>query len=197
MIVAIVLAAGQSTRMGRPKQTLLLHGKPMLEDVLDALRQTKVDRIVVVLGANEKEVKEQVKFQREEVVFNPRYAEGMSRSLKAGLAAAGEEADAAIVVLGDQPLLSPATVNKMVDAYLDSRAPVVVPVYHGIRGNPVLFGKTLFPRIMTIHGDSGAKAILEENKDSMLEVEVEDEGIVVDIDTPADYEEVARSGRSL
>lgn len=183
--------------MGRPKQTLLLHGKPMLEDVLDALRQTKVDRIVVVLGANEKEVKEQVKFQREEVVFNPRYAEGMSRSLKAGLAAAGEEADAAIVVLGDQPLLSPATVNKMVDAYLDSRAPVVVPVYHGIRGNPVLFGKTLFPRIMTIHGDSGAKAILEENKDSMLEVEVEDEGIVVDIDTPADYEEVARSGRSL
>lgn len=172
--------------MGKPKQVMQVHGRPMLEDVLEVFRQSKVDRILVILGSHEKEIKKKVKFVNEEIVFNPEYEKGMGSSLKVGLEAA-EGADAVIVALADQPMLRVGTIDRLINAYLRSRAPVVAPVYDGIRGNPVLFDRTLFPQIMRIHGDVGAKTVIEKNKGSLLEVPVEDEGVVVDIDTPADY----------
>jgi len=194
LIVAVVLAAGRSTRMGRPKQLLPVRGRPMLGEVLEILRKTKVDEIVVVLGASEEEVRRKVRFRKERVVSNPAYADGMSGSLKIGLAAAVKAgAEAVMVVLADQPRLRPQTVNQLVDAYIGSKAPVVAPAYHGVRGNPVLFGAALFPQIMKLDGDVGAKAVVEGNRRSMLLVETEDDGVIVDVDTPADYEE-SRSG---
>jgi molybdenum cofactor cytidylyltransferase len=194
LIVAVVLAAGKSTRMGKPKQLLRVHGRPMLGEILEVLRKTKVDRTVVVLGSNEEEVRRKVKFRKEQVVSNPAYADGMSSSLKSGLEAAVKAgADAVMVVLGDQPWLRPETIDQLVDAYLRSKAPVVAPVYHGVRGNPVLFDQALFPQMMKTEGDAGAKGVLEGNRRSMLLVETEDKGVIVDIDTPVDYEE-SRNG---
>jgi molybdenum cofactor cytidylyltransferase len=159
----------------------------MLEGVLKVLRQTKVDRVVVVLGGSEREVLKTVRFQKEEVVFNPGYASGMSSSLRAGLAALSDNADAVIVVLADQPFVKAETIDRLIDAYRDSKALVVVPVYRTTRGNPVLLRRALFPRIMAIEGDVGARTVVEENKDAVLEVAVGDEGVVMDLDTPADY----------
>ena len=186
-IIAIVLAAGLSTRMGKPKQTLAIDGKPMLQKVLEIFRKTKVDRAVVVLGAGEHEVRSRVRFKGEMVVFNPKYAEGMSGSLKLGLTAAGPWVEAMIVALGDQPYLSPATVDKMIRAYRRSGAPVVVPVYNGRRGNPVLFDRSTFADVMSIRGDEGARSVVEKNRRTLLEVPVSDRGVMTDIDTPADY----------
>jgi len=186
LIAAVVLAAGSSSRMGKPKQTLQLEGGPMLERVLQTLRQTKVDMVVVVLGAHASVVRGWVKFGKEKVVVNRRFKAGMSGSLRLGLAEA-EEADAAIVVLGDQPFVSPGTIDRIIDAYVSSRSPVVVPVYHGRRGNPVLFDRSLFPQIRRIRGDVGAKSVVSGNEDKLLQVDVNDEGILVDIDTPSDY----------
>ena len=186
MIAAVVLAAGSSSRMGKPKQTLQLEGGPMLERVLQTLRQTKVGRVVVVLGAHSSVVRGWVKFGKEKVVVNPRFKEGMSGSIRLGLAEA-EEADAAMIVLGDQPFVSPGTIDRIIDAYVSSRSPVVVPVYHGRRGNPVLFDRSLFPQIRRIRGDVGAKSVVSGNEDKLLQVDVNDEGILVDIDTPSDY----------
>jgi len=186
LIAAVVLAAGSSSRMGKPKQTLQLEDGPMLEMVLQTLRQTKVGRVVVVLGAHSSVVRGWVKFGKEKVVVNPRFKEGMSGSIRLGLAEA-EEADAAMIVLGDQPFVSPGTIDRIIDAYVSSRSPVVVPVYHGRRGNPVLFDRSLFPQIRRIRGDVGAKSVVSGNEDKLLQVDVNDEGILVDIDTPSDY----------
>ena len=190
LIAAVVLAAGASSRMGKPKQILPLDGVPMLERVLEVLRRTSVGRVVVVLGANAAAVRKGVKFTDELVVFNPRFAEGMSSSLRLGLRHVGKEAEAVVVVLGDQPFVEPLTIDKLVAAYWKSRAPIVVPTHRGERGNPVLFERSVFPQIATIRGDKGAKSVVQENARNVLEVEVPDSGVLVDLDTPSDLDGV-------
>jgi len=187
MIAAIVLAAGISARMGKPKQTIPVSGKPMLEKVLEIYRHAEVDMVVVVLGAHATQVKKGVKFQKETVVLNTLYRNGMSGSLRLGLRAVEEVADAVIVALGDQPFLSPDTIKTLIQVHSRTKAPVVVPVYHGTRGNPVIFDKSLFPEIKRIRGDRGAKSVVERHRDSLQEVAVEDRGVLADIDTPSDY----------
>jgi molybdenum cofactor cytidylyltransferase len=174
--------------MGRAKLTLSVMGRPMLQIVLDTLRKTKLQGVVVVLGAGKEEIRRSIRFQEEKVVVNDRHTEGMSASLKAGIASVDEGTDAVLVVLGDMPLLSAATVDRLVDAYEGSKNKVVVPTYHGRRGNPVIIDKSLFPEVMKLGGDEGAKAVVAANKASTLEVPVEDAGTVTDFDSLADYE---------
>ena len=191
MIVAVVLAAGQSRRMGRPKQTLSLGGKPMLQRALDIYRKTKVGRIVVVLGAGAAEVRRKVHLEEEEVILNPKFREGMSGSLKLGLAAAGPGAEAVVIALADQPFVSPSTVNRLIESYQRTGAKVVIPVYRGTRGNPVLLDRALFPQVSKIRGDVGAKSVVAQNEGSVLEVPVRDKGVLADVDTLRDYAEAA------
>lgn len=188
MISAIVLAAGLSTRMGRPKLLLHVKGKPILQNVLEALSHAGVDEVVVVLGAEAVEIRKRVRFARERVVVNSAYAEGMSSSLKLGLMEVSSDSEAAVIVLGDQPFLSPSTVDKVVEAYRASGAPIVVPTQGGVRGNPVLFAKSLFPEVMRISGDAGGKSVVGRHRGRVLEVPVEDAGVLFDIDTPSDYD---------
>jgi molybdenum cofactor cytidylyltransferase len=122
------------------------------------------------------------------VVVNPRFAEGMSSSLKLGLKYAGREADAVIIALGDQPFVLPTTIDMLVAAYEESKARIVIPTYQGARGNPVLFDKGVFPQMATIRGDTGAKSVVQKNAADVLEVEVPDMGVLVDIDTPSDLD---------
>ena len=173
--------------MGRPKLTLPVSGKPMLEKTLDIYRRALVDRVVVVLGAHAAKIKKAVKFEEEIVILNPLYRNGMSGSLRLGLKAVEKDADAMIVALGDQPFLSPDTINSMIEAYSRTNAPVVVPAYRGVRGNPVLFDRSLFPEIKRIRGDKGAKSVVERHRESLREVAVEDSGVLIDVDTPSDY----------
>lgn len=192
MIAAVVLAAGESSRMGLPKQNLRLRGVPMLQAVLDTIRGTMVDRVVVVLGAHEPEVRKGVDFRGVRVVVNMAHREGMSASIRAGLAEV-PNAEAALIVLGDQPLLDPRTVDALIRAYRSSGSPIVVPVYEGRRGNPVLFDSRLFREVMAVTGDVGAKAVVRAHPREVLEVPVGDQGVVVDIDLPADYDSLRSS----
>ncbi len=188
MISAVVLAAGRSSRMGRPKLALRLDGVPVLERVLAVLRLAKVDEVVVVLGADADQVRRDVRFGRERVVFNPAYADGMSSSIKLGLGNISSDSGAAIIVLGDQPFLSPSTIDDVVNGYRAGGSPIVVPVFKGERGNPVLFARILFPEIMRIAGDVGARSVLLAHPRQVLEIQVDDSGVLTDIDTPADYD---------
>jgi molybdenum cofactor cytidylyltransferase len=141
----------------------------------------------VVLGAEAPTVKASLKLSDEMIVTNRAYASGMSGSLRVGLRAVGDEAEAVIIALGDQPFVSPRTVDAMIERYLRTRAAVVVPVYRGRRGNPVLFDRSLFPQLAEVVGDVGARSVVLKNEANLEEVAVDDEGVVVDIDTPADY----------
>jgi xanthine dehydrogenase accessory factor len=180
MISAIVLAAGQSKRFGDCKQLSLVDGKPLLQHVLDTLRQSKVDDVVVILGAYADEIRRTIEFRDERIIANPDYEKGMSTSIQAGLRAI--DSDAAFIVLADQPFVTAKTYDVLIDEYRRSRPSALIPTFNGFRGNPVLIDKSLFPEMMKLAGDTGARALLRD----AAKVAVDDRGILIDIDTPAD-----------
>ncbi|HSP16035.1 MAG TPA: NTP transferase domain-containing protein [Thermoanaerobaculia bacterium] len=182
MISAIVLAAGQAKRFGDCKQLLPINGKPLLQHVLDTLRQSKVDDVVVVLGAYANEIRQQIQFRDERIIANPDYEKGMSTSIQAGLRAI--DSDAAFIVLADQPFVTAKTYDLLIDEYRRSRPKATIPTFNGFRGNPVLIEKSLFPEIMEIRGDTGARAIFGNHQ--VTKVPVDDRGVLIDIDTPED-----------
>ena len=188
MISAIVLAAGQATRFGQCKQLMRLGEKTLIEHVLDSVRGSRADDVIVVLGANAAEIQQQIGFGRERVVLNPDYARGMSTSIQAGLRAASVGTDAAMIVLADQPFVTSRTLDALIEEYQRSRPSVVIPTYNGFRGNPVIVDKSLFAEMMTLRGDVGCRAIFGEHAETILKVPVNDRGVVTDIDTMEDYE---------
>jgi molybdenum cofactor cytidylyltransferase len=194
VIAAVVLAAGKSTRMGRTKQVLRIGQVTMLQKVMDTYRLANVDKLVVVLGADAGNVRKGVKFRDETVVVNERFEDGMSGSIRAGVAAVPKDAEAALIALGDQPTLRPGTIDRIVEEYKATGAPIVVPVYHGQRGNPVLFHRSVFPQLMRLEGDVGAKSVVRTNERGLREVAVEDSGILFDVDTPEDYHRANAGG---
>lgn len=196
MISAIVLAAGLSTRMGVQKLLQPIDGEPMLGRTLKALRRPSIDETVVVLGAEASRVREGIKFERERVIVNGSFEEGMSSSLRLGLKSVNPRTDAAIIALGDQPFVSPEVIDRVVGGYLAKKPPIVVPVYGGVRGNPVLFARSVFPDVLKVRGDFGAKSVVQAYGDRVLEVPVDDEGVLFDIDTPADYERAVALSRT-
>ena len=183
MIAAIILAAGEAKRFGQTKQLVPLDGKPMLQQTIDRIAQSKVDAVVIVLGANAAEIQKHV---RGRAIVNPDYAKGMSTSLHAGLRALPAKTEAVIIALGDQPFVESKTITALVDEYRRSGAKIIVPTFNGQRGNPVLVDASLFPRLMQIGGDVGCRAIFGEL--SVSELPVTDAGIAQDIDTMEDFE---------
>jgi molybdenum cofactor cytidylyltransferase len=195
MISAIVLAAGQATRFGQCKQLMLLGGKTLLQHVLDTVNASKVDEVLVVLGAHAEEIQSKLHFSRERVIINPDFSLGMSTSLQAGLRALSPSAGAAMIVLADQPFLASATLDHLIDEYQRNRLSVVIPTYQGARGNPVLVDRSLFAEMMQIRGDIGCRAIFDRHPEAISTVEVKDRGVVTDIDTMEDLDLAARESR--
>lgn len=190
MISAIVLAAGQATRFGQCKQLMRLGDKTLLEHVLDNVNRSKVDDVVVVLGAHADEIQRQLHFDKERIVINPDFALGMSTSIQSGLRALPAAADAAMIVLGDQPFVTSRTLDLLISEYQQKRPSVVVPTYNGFRGNPVLVDKSLFPEMMEIRGDIGCRAIFGDHPETISKVPVDDLGVVIDIDTMEEFDRV-------
>jgi len=201
LISGVVLAAGSSKRMGAPKLLKRLAGMPIIDHVVDAFCSSRLDEVLVVTNepvgeALAAEVRPGVR-----VLLNRNPEAGMSTSLRLGLGAV--RGRAAVIGLGDQPLLLPSTIDRIISEYTRSGAMVVLPVYDGARGNPVLFDREMFPQIMAVEGDRGAKSVVSENRDQVREVEVDDEGILLDVDSPLDlaraerkFEERARQRRT-
>lgn len=194
MISALVLAAGGSSRMGEPKPLVSLGGQPVLSHVLDALARSRVDDTIVVLGAASDRVRREVSLTGVRSVENPRFAEGLSSSLRTGVAALAPESDAFFVVLGDEPFVQPGTFDALIAARARTRARIVLPVYEGTRGNPVLIDRSLASEVDAITGDRGCRALRLRHPEETVEVPVDDPGVVIDLDTPSD---VARAREAL
>jgi molybdenum cofactor cytidylyltransferase len=187
-VAAVVLAAGKSQRMGVNKLLLKLGGITVLDRVLSSIEASRVEEVFVVLGHRPEDLGHIVDAHVAEAVLNPEYAEGMTTSFKAGLSRV--TGDAAFLCLGDQAVLDPVLMGKMIDAMeADPKALIVSPVHEGRRGHPVLFRKALFPEIMSLGWGKTLKDVVEGHGDHHLEVEG-DIWCTLDMDTPEDYERI-------
>jgi molybdenum cofactor cytidylyltransferase len=188
MIVAIVLSAGESSRMGSPKALLPIGGKRFIERIVSVLEQTKVGSIVVVLGHQAEEIRPQISHLPITIVLNRDYAKGQLSSLIVAIRSLeSEKVDGVLVHLVDHPLLNPSLVDRMIKHFYESKKLIIVPRYRGRRGHPVIFSSRLFPELLQAPLDVGAKSVVNAHHDETLEIETEDRGVIVDIDTPEEY----------
>ncbi|HEX5689734.1 MAG TPA: molybdenum cofactor cytidylyltransferase [Roseiflexaceae bacterium] len=194
-IAAIILAAGAASRMGQPKQLLDWHGKPLVRRAAETAGAANCDPVLVVVGAARDAVVAALDGLPLLIVENPDYAAGQSTSLRAGVAALGPETEAVLVLLGDQPFVTPAIVEQIVDTWRNTGASIVAPVYGGQRGNPVLFARAVFPELLAIEGDQGARAILAADRSRVALVHFDDPRPLADIDTPEDYRRLTHDER--
>jgi molybdenum cofactor cytidylyltransferase len=188
MLAAVVLSAGESSRMGRPKALLPVGQTFFLDRIVTALRATKVGGIFVVLGHNAAALKEKIKHLPVTILVNPDYSQGQLSSLQSALRALEKEPiDGIVLHLVDHPFIDSALVDRMVDAFYASKKPIVVPVCRGRRGHPVIFSRDLFAELLAAPLDQGAKSVVRAHAAETLEIETDDEGITCDIDTPEAY----------
>ena len=188
MITAIVLAAGKSERIGRPKPLLpTSDGTPFLTAILDTMTNTAVDEVRVVVGHAAEQVIDVGGLVRHVVVLNREFERGMLSSVQAGIRALPQGTTAFLLWPVDQPLVRPDTVDRIIEAWKRLQAPVVVPVYRGKRGHPTLFSAALSDDLLRAPETEGARAVVHAQEKALVEVEVDDPGILTDIDTPQAY----------
>lgn len=191
-VAGIVLAAGASRRLGQPKQLLPLGGRPVIAHTLAAARRSMLDTLVLVVGAHAGEVLDAIDTDGLTIVHNPDYAEGQSTSVLAGLRALPDDADAALFLLGDQPLVQSEVIDALVQERLASGASIVQPLYQDGPGNPVLIGRELFAELESLSGDTGARPLLQSHREAIARVAVK-AARPLDIDTQEDYARLQRA----
>jgi molybdenum cofactor cytidylyltransferase len=186
-VPGIILAAGKSRRMGTNKLLLPFHGKPLLQHVIDTAHYSSLSPIILVLGADREAIRSQINPGDVRIIENNDFAQGYGTSLQAGLNALNSPCAGAMFLLGDQPLVTIATIEKLISAFLSEPERWVAPCLHGQRGNPVITPSSWFDRIYSLNGDVGPRAHLQDPAAHLKLVEVEDEGVIFDIDSPEDY----------
>ena len=191
-VSALVLAAGRSTRMGPVNKLLApLGGRAMVRAVVDELAGSSVRPVVVVTGHEAERVEEALAGAGVCLVHNPEYRQGLSGSIRAGLAALPESAEAAVICLGDMPLVTSAHVDRLVAAFDPAEGrEICVPVFEGKRGNPVLFARRFFDEIAGVRGDVGARHLIGEYEEYVCEVAMGDRAVLVDVDSPQALREI-------
>jgi molybdenum cofactor cytidylyltransferase len=187
LIWALILAAGESKRMGRSKQLLPFENKTILETVIDHITQSAVDQILTVLGAQHKEIEKVIKDLPVKSVYNPNFKEGMLSSAQKGFVSIPEKVEAVLVFLGDQPRIPSSVIDQVITAYHSSEKGIVVPVYDKNRGHPVLISTKYREEVTHLDPEIGLRELIHNHPEDILEVQVDTSAIIEDIDTPDDY----------
>ncbi|MDZ5448209.1 molybdopterin-binding/glycosyltransferase family 2 protein [Labrys sp. ZIDIC5] len=184
-VAAIVLAAGRSTRMeGANKLLEDYAGKPLVRHAVEAALASKASSVTVVTGHQQAEVRAALAGLAVSFVHNPNFAEGLSTSVRAGIAALPAESDAALIALGDMPLVDAALLDRLISAFEpDKGALIVLPVTERQRGNPVIWARRFFDELQAIEGDAGGRQILKANSDAVVEIPVSSSATSFDVDT--------------
>ncbi len=196
-IGAVVLAAGQSRRMGAVNKLLAeVGGEPMIARVVDTILASQARPVVVVVGYEAAAVRESLSRRDVEFVDNPEHADGISTSLKRGLRALPDGVDGVLVCLGDMPGVTPDQLDRLIAAFdpVEGRA-ICVPTVQGKRGNPVLFARRFFAEMESVSGDVGARHLIGESPELVCEVDMADDGVLLDIDTPQALEQARGAAR--
>jgi molybdenum cofactor cytidylyltransferase len=187
LVAGLVLASGLSSRFGQTNKLLAdVDGRTVVERSVRAYLDAGLHPVIVVVGHDADSVQASLRDLPVLFVHNPSYAEGQSRGLARGVAALPGAAVAAVIGVGDQPWLQPETIERLVEEWRDSQAPVVAPLYSGQRGNPVLFARALFDELEHIEGDMGGRPVIRRHADEVRWVPVADASQARDVDVPAD-----------
>lgn len=187
---AVVLAAGASTRLGTPKQLLELDGRPLVRRAVDAAGAAGCDPVVAVLGAGAPAIEAALRGSGARCVVNTDWAQGMAGSIRCGIAALPEEADAVVILPCDQPAVSAGLLVRLRAAQRESGKPMAACAYAGTLGPPALFVRACFPALRSLQGDAGARSLLASARDDVATIDFPEGAL--DVDTPEDWR-VARA----
>jgi len=193
MTAAVIIAAGPSSRLGQPKQNLVYQNKTLLQRTVGTALASGCAPVFVVLGANSQLVKPSIQLQGVCIIDNPDWADGMSSSIKAGVAELmkNDNIDKTLILLCDQPFVSIQLIADMIKKQKETGKPIIACSYNNTLGVPVLFDKSLFAELLSLNGSEGAKKILKNHPQEIEAIPFEQGGI--DIDTPEDYERLINS----
>jgi len=192
MIAGIVLAAGLSRRMGRPKLLLDLDGSPVIRRTVERLLSANLDDLVVVTGPADHALAEALRGLTVRLAVNPEPQAGQASSIVAGIKNLRAGTEAALVALGDQPTVPVLVISQLLAVFHASRKPIAAPVYREGRGNPVLFAASVFPELLALAGDQGARSVVDRDPARVALVTV-DASMPPDVDTPEDYARLSGS----
>lgn len=188
MISSILLAAGKSERMGKPKQLMPWRQSTMLEQVIDNLLASAVNEVIVVVGHRAEELIKTIAAKPVKLAANPDYEQGMSTSIRAGLNLVDSQTQAVMLALGDQPFIDSQIISRLIDEFYEHDKGIAIPTYQGSRGHPIIFAIKYKEELIKLTGDIGGRQIIKDHPDDILEVAVDSENILTDIDTRSDYQ---------
>lgn len=193
MLSGIILAAGAAQRMGQQKLYLDLKGKPVLQWALEAALSSELDEVICVVRES-KETQQGISLKHDKLhwVINERAAEGQSTSVIAGLKAVSQQTEAALFLVGDQPLVKPELINGLIELFRRERVLIAAPTFESRTRNPVLFHKDLFMDLLQLRGDRGGRGLTEKCKDKAVFLEWHDEPPFLDVDSWEDYEKLKK-----
>jgi molybdenum cofactor cytidylyltransferase len=194
MISAVILSAGESSRMGRPKALLPIEGQKFIERIIRVIGQSRVGRTIVVLGHHADELRGQIEHLPIQMVLNSDYQKGQLSSLQAAIRHIknDDRCDGMLVHLVDHPFIDVALLDALIQRFYETKKLIVVPRHKGKRGHPVIFSRDLFEELLNAPIDQGAKAVVNAHREETLEIEWQDQGITLDIDTPELYRQHVR-----
>ena len=187
MICAIVLAAGLSRRMGVQKLLLPFGGKTVIAHIVDQLLASTVDEVYVVVGHQAERISRELSGRQVSIVKNPNYKSGMLSSVRCGLQSLPKKCRAVLVVLGDQPSVTTELIDQMLQSFAATEKSILVPLYKGKRGHPILFCSLYRDEILTKHGDVGLRGLLQGHSGDISELAVSTASVLCDMDCPEDY----------
>jgi len=187
MIWAMILAAGESKRMGKPKLLLPYGEKTIIETIVETVVSSNVENTLIILGSDREKIEEKIKNSPVKIVYNRDFRSGMLSSVQCGFKAVPEETRAVLVVLGDQPKISADVINKLIDAYKSTGKGIVLPVYKKERGHPVLIDVKYGEEVENLSHEVGLRGTVYNHPEDILEVDIETPSIFQDIDDESDY----------
>jgi molybdenum cofactor cytidylyltransferase len=187
-VYALILAAGNSTRMGRPKQLLRWHNRTLLERAIDSANRVLPGRVIVVLGAHAELIRDAINLDSVETVLNPDWQKGIASSIRIGIKALPASAGAVLILLCDQPLVDAAHLTALLSSWQSEPDRIIASQYHLSSGVPALFSAAYFERLQLLAGDKGAKPLLAEFDSCVLKIPFAEAEL--DIDTPGDFEQL-------
>jgi len=190
---AIILAAGSSRRMGTQKMIMPYGNSTILETVIDNVLDSKVDNIVVVLGADREKIRSTIEGKPVQISYNRDHEKGMLSSVICGINSLPADAGTALIFLGDQPGIPPEIINAVIDAYNEELKGIVIPVHNYRRGHPLLVDMKYRKKLESLDLEEGLRKLRHHFPEDVFELEVDEAGILVDIDTREDYEKATNS----